>query len=127
MKAWLLASALLVAAAVASGCTQPPVAGPPSATARVEERNVTVHRYVYEPGSNVSINVSLGDEIVLHLTSTDVTHGFAITEYGIHVEVAPGQTTDVRFKADRPGDFTIYCTVFCGSGHPQHKGTLHVA
>jgi heme/copper-type cytochrome/quinol oxidase subunit 2 len=116
---------VLVAATMVSGCTetQPPA----SVNARLEEHNVTIHRYVYEPGTNATLNVTLGDEVVLHLTSTDVTHGFAIQEYGINVEVPAGHSVDVRFKADKAGDFVIYCTVFCGSGHPQHKGTLHVA
>jgi cytochrome c oxidase subunit II len=89
--------------------------------------DVTVGRYEYAPGSGPSLNVTLGEEVLLRVHSADVTHGFAITEYGINVEVPAGQTVEIRFRADHAGDFTIYCTVFCGSGHPQHKGTLHVA
>lgn len=88
---------------------------------------VEVKRYQYSPGTNQSLNLTLGETAILELTSADVTHGFAITEYGIQKEVPPGQKVEVRITASKAGDFTIYCTVFCGTGHPQHKGTLHVA
>lgn len=89
--------------------------------------DVEVSRYRFDPGTGFALNVSRGETVVLRLTSLDVTHGFSILEYGINVEVPPGAVVEVRFTADKAGDFTIYCTVFCGSGHPQHKGTLHVA
>lgn len=87
---------------------------------------VTASRYAYDPGSESPINVSRGSVVILRITSLDVAHGFAIVEYGVNVEAAPGETVEVRFVADEPGDFTIFCTVFCGSGHPRHKGVLHV-
>lgn len=89
--------------------------------------DVTTSRYRFDPGTDQPINVTLGQTVVLRLRSSDVTHGFAIDAYGINVEVPPGDVVEVRFTADRAGDFAIYCTVFCGAGHPEHKGTLHVA
>lgn len=89
--------------------------------------DVVVKRYRFDPGTNAPLNVSSGETVVLRLTSTDVTHGFAIPDYGVNVEVPPGQTVEVRLTANRIGDFAIYCTVFCGTGHPEHRGTLHVA
>lgn len=88
---------------------------------------VKTERYTYTPGSAQAINVTQGTRVVLHATSADVTHGFAIEGYGINEEIPAGEVVTIEFVADKPGDFTIYCTVFCGSGHPQHKGTLHVA
>lgn len=108
--------------------------GPPSPPAagmadpqRVVELNMTTGRYFYEPGTEQPLEVPLGSLVVIRLTSIDVTHGFAILEYGVNVEVPPGEVVEVRFRADKAGDFTMFCTVFCGSGHPQHKGTLRVA
>lgn len=105
--------------------------GPPDAgmaePQRVVELNMTTGRYFYEPGTAQPLEVPLGSLVVLRLTSADVTHGFAILEYGVNVEVPPGEIVEVRFRANRAGDFTMFCTVFCGSGHPQHKGTLRVA
>ena len=113
----LLVAVLVLAGAILAGC-----AGKPPE--RVVD--VTIARYHFEPGTNVSLNATKGETLLLRLTSLDVTHGFAITEYGIDAQVPPGRVTTVRLVADKVGDFVIYCTVFCGTGHPQHKGVLHV-
>jgi cytochrome c oxidase subunit 2 len=63
---------------------------------------------------------------VLYLTSRDVTHGFAIPEYDIVVKIEPGKTTPVSFIADKEGEFTFYCSIFCGVGHSQVEGKLVV-
>lgn len=89
--------------------------------------DVAVKRYDYTPGTAFSLNASLGETVLLRLHGQDVTHGFSILEYGVNVEIPPGQVVEVRLQADKAGLFTIFCTVFCGTGHPQHKGTLHVA
>lgn len=118
----LLAGLLIVAAAaLLAGCAEKDV----PTDARIID--VDIKRYDYTPGSGESLNVTLGETILLRLHGKDVTHGFAIVDHDVNVEVPPGQTIEVILKADKAGDFIIYCTVFCGTGHPQHKGTLHVA
>ena len=119
MSRWLLVGL----AALAAGC----------AAAGEDEReaphvvDVEIGRYSFEPGTSAALEVPRGREIVLRLTSVDVAHGFSILEYNIHAQVPPGAVVEVRFFADKPGAFTIFCTVFCGAEHPQHKGTLLVA
>jgi len=88
--------------------------------------NITMSRYTYVPGKELPINVTQGELITLRLSSTDVKHSFAILEYDVNIEVLPGRSVEVTFRADRAGDFDIFCTVFCGSGHPDHRGILHV-
>lgn len=122
VRAIILVGIALLAASLA-GCLQ----RAPHDDANGVTIEVKASRYKFDPGTLTSINVTKGQVVTLRLTSLDVTHGFAITEYGIQQEVAPGQTVEVHFTADKTGDFVIYCTVFCGTGHPQHKGTLHVA
>ena len=112
---------VLVSGAILAGCA----AKPPAASERVV--NVTVGRYFFDPGTNFSINATKGEAIEIRLTSLDVTHGFAITDYGVQTEVPPRQTVSVHVVASKVGDFVIYCTVFCGTGHPTHKGLFHVA
>ena len=108
---------LLLAAGLLAGCAK-------SAPERTID--IKVGRYFFDPGTNVSLNATKGESLLLRLTSLDVTHGFAITEFGVNTEVPPGKTVTVRLVADKIGDFVIYCTVFCGTGHPQHKGVFHV-
>lgn len=111
----------LAFAALLAGCATKDV--PPD----VRVIDVDVKRYDYTPGTEQTLNVTLGETVLIRVHGLDVTHGFAIVDHDVNIEVPPGQTVEVLFTANRAGDFTIYCTVFCGTGHPQHKGTLHVA
>ncbi len=78
--------------------------------------------------ANATIVVHVGEKVILHIRSLDVTHGFAILGYDTvrPVVVSPGDTVTLTFVADKRGTFTFYCTVFCGTGHPDHKGQLVV-
>lgn len=120
---WLLAAGAVVAGVGLlvglAELAEEPVAG--------DALQVTTERYTYTPGTDAAINVTRGTRVVLDVTSADVTHGFAIEGYGVNEEIPAGETIRIEFTADKAGDFRIYCTVFCGSGHPQHKGMLHVA
>lgn len=114
MKAALLL--VLVAVPLLAGCLERPL---------VKEvvHDVVASRYAYDP-PNVTVRV--GDVVVFRVSSSDVTHGFAIEGLHSGVEIPPGETVEVRVRVTEAGTFTIYCTVFCGTGHPQHKGSLVV-
>ena len=77
---------------------------------------------------NPVIEVSQGDQVVIKLRSSDVTHGFSLKAYGIYVAkgIKPGKTVFVTFKADKAGTFTFMCNVFCGDIHQHMEGTLIV-
>lgn len=84
---------------------------------------------VNPPGDQLAdpmITVRKGDTIVLRIKDLDVPHGFAIEEFGINAFTPPGEIVEVKFVANQMGHFTFFCTVFCGTGHPNHKGTLIV-
>ncbi len=75
------------------------------------------------------IVVSPGDSIRISLISPDVTHGFAINELGINTSYSPKDEglVEVLIPADTPeGTYTMYCSIFCGSGHSHMKGTIVV-
>ena len=74
------------------------------------------------------LHVSKGDQVVLKLRSSDVTHGFELKAYGIHIAegIDPGETIYVKFKADKAGTFLFKCNVFCGDIHHSMQGTLIV-
>ncbi len=84
---------------------------------------VEAFRYGYLPDP---IKVKKGDKVKLLITSRDVKHGFYIKEYGINSTVEKGKITEVNFLANKRGEFTIVCTVYCGSGHLSMKGKLVV-
>ncbi|MFA4906233.1 MAG: cupredoxin domain-containing protein [Candidatus Margulisiibacteriota bacterium] len=94
-----------------------PQAGP------VQEIKVVAKRYEFIPQT---IEVNAGRPVRLVLTSEDVTHGFAIKEFGIDNQIEPGKETIVEFTPDKTGTFDFHCSVFCGLGHGGMKGKLIV-
>lgn len=79
-----------------------------------------------EQRADVTITVHKGATIILRIRSLDVSHGFALEEFGVNTITPPGEPTEVRFVASQTGRFTFFCTVFCGTGHPNHTGILIV-
>lgn len=93
------------------------------ATATKHDVKVASFQFGFTP--NV-IRVNLGDEVVIKLTSKDVSHGFYLDGYAIEEKVDPGQAKEIRFTADRAGTYRFRCAVTCGSLHPFMIGQLVV-
>ncbi|MDP4084184.1 MAG: Sec-dependent nitrous-oxide reductase [Bacillota bacterium] len=73
-----------------------------------------------------TIEVNQGDHVRIHLTNIDrdedITHGFAINNYDLNMEVQPGETKTLDFVADKAGTFPLYCTNFCSALHQEMNG-----
>lgn len=93
------------------------------AIAGIKDIDMTAFKFGFEPNRIV---VKKGDTVKLHITSTDVKHGFAIDEYGINEILPPGQVVNIDFTADKTGTFEFYCAVLCGAGHGNMRGELVV-
>jgi cytochrome c oxidase subunit 2 len=77
--------------------------------------------------SRERIVVNQSDRVRLRIRSEDVVHGFAIGRLGVDAgPIEPGKTVTVEFVADRPGEFTFYCTEWCDPNHPRMRGVLEV-
>src|SRR3989344_4928332 len=68
--------------------------------AKVREFDIQAKKWEFVPGNIV---VNQGDSVILHVTSADVSHGFALLDYGINEQLPPGETVDIRFVADKKG------------------------
>lgn len=77
-----------------------------------------------------SFTVNQGDKVTVTLsnieTVKDMTHGFALEDYGINLALDPGTTHDVTFIADKPGTHWYYCTWFCSALHLEMRGRMLV-
>ena len=93
------------------------------ATNKVKSFSMTAKQFAFDPDT---ITVKKGDHVVLHIKSLDVTHGFALPDFGVNVPLTPGTEQTVEFDATKAGEFTFFCSIVCGSGHADMKGKLFV-
>ncbi len=63
------------------------------------------------------LHVPVDTPISLVMTSEDVIHGFYIPAFRLKHDVVPGRYIKLWFKATTPGEYQIYCTQYCGTGH----------
>lgn len=76
------------------------------------------------------VEVTEGDEVTWRITAAetaqDATHGFCIGGYNINLSLEPGEYSEFKFKADKPGTYPYYCTEFCSALHLEMMGYFHV-
>ena len=108
---------------VGQGSSVPAQGAAPVQSGDFKEFRITAKQFEFVPST---IEVNKGDKVRLIVTSVDVPHGIAIPDYAIDKRIEPGQPVTIEFMADKPGTFTFYCSVFCGSGHSNMKGQLIV-
>jgi cytochrome c oxidase subunit 2 len=89
----------------------------------IKEFTMTAKQWEFTPST---ITVNEGDRVRLSIESMDVTHGFTLAAFDIHETLEPSKNTVVEFTADRAGTYSFFCSVFCGAGHSQMRGTLIV-
>ncbi len=68
--------------------------------------------------------VPVGEPVKLDMISTDVIHGLFIPAFRIKQDVVPGMATYAWFKADTPGDYDLFCSVYCGLQHAKMLTTV---
>ncbi len=90
----------------------------------VREFRIKAPQWYFDP---MVITVNPGETVRFIVTSGDIMHGFAINELGVNLPLSPevAVTTQVVIPPDIPeGTYTMYCSIFCGIGHPYMKGTI---
>jgi cytochrome c oxidase subunit 2 len=84
-------------------------------------------QYTYPNGeTTTTLRIPEGQPIKLNVTSADVWHSFAITEFKVKTDAIPGQTTTAWFTADETGEYEAVCYELCGSGHSAMRGDVIV-
>lgn len=53
-----------------------------------------------------------------------VLHSFYLPAARIKQDIVPGRFTTLWFNIDKPGDYWVFCTEFCGSGHSAMKAMV---
>ena len=70
--------------------------------------------------------VPVGREVKVILSSEDVIHSFYVPSFRIKQDAVPGRYTAVWFKAEKLGEFHVFCAEFCGTSHSGMLTTLRV-
>ncbi|MDD4537636.1 MAG: cupredoxin domain-containing protein [Lentisphaeria bacterium] len=89
---------------------------------RVVEFDAEQYRFVPDP-----LVVIAGEDVELRVMSKDVTHGVMIPEIDFSTDMPMGKRRSAFFTApSAPGEYPIFCSVFCGPEHGDMTGKLIV-
>jgi cytochrome c oxidase subunit II len=64
--------------------------------------------------------------VKLVMISSDVIHSMFVPDFRIKQDVVPNRYTQQWFQANNPGEYIIFCTEYCGQGHSDMLGMVHV-
>ena len=83
-------------------------------------------RYGYEPEL-----LRLEHDVLyrFRMMAVDADHGISMNfRMGSRmIRCRARMLTEMTARFTRPGKYMVYCTVYCGEGHDQMKGTIIVA
>ncbi|PIU82664.1 cytochrome C oxidase subunit II [Candidatus Micrarchaeota archaeon CG06_land_8_20_14_3_00_50_6] len=97
--------------------------GQQSSLPAVKEFTIWAKDWQFIP-SNITVNK--GDLVKITLVNPDVAHGIAIPEFGFDLKAGARETATGEFTAGKEGNYTFFCSVYCGEGHNGMKGVLIV-
>ena len=72
------------------------------------------------------LTVPVGSKVTIYVASSDLQHGFKVTDTNINMQIVPGQVSKVVYTFDTVGEFPYLCTEYCGKGHATMYGTVKV-
>jgi cytochrome c oxidase subunit 2 len=84
---------------------------------------------VQDPDGRRQINeITLCEGVPVKVTGTseDVIHDFGIPAFRSKFDVVPGRYTAAWYKPTKVGDYHLFCDQYCGMGHSQMVGKVHV-
>jgi cytochrome c oxidase subunit 2 len=84
---------------------------------------ISAKRFEFNPSS---IQLKLGEPVILELTSLDREHGFSAPDLALEADIRPGEPTRIAFTPKKVGTFPFHCDIFCGDGHEDMSGLLVV-
>jgi nitrous-oxide reductase len=77
------------------------------------------------------VRVNEGDDVYFHWTNLeqddDIAHGFGILWSSCNMQVEPGETKTMHWKATKAGIVPFYCSNFCSALHQEMQGYIEVS
>jgi cytochrome c oxidase subunit 2 len=96
------------------------------------EINVTAEQWLYKfkyPDGRTEVNevrVPVGKPVKFIMTSADVIHGFYLPAFRVKQDILPGSYTYLWVQPQKVGEYEIFCTQYCGTGHSTMRAELVV-
>ncbi|MEE2975040.1 MAG: cytochrome c oxidase subunit II [Thermodesulfobacteriota bacterium] len=96
------------------------------------EINVKAQKWMWTfnyPNGKTTLNelyVPINKPIRLVMQSQDVLHSFFIPAFRVKQDLLGNRYTFINFTATKEGIYKIYCTEYCGAGHSDMGGKVHV-
>lgn len=72
------------------------------------------------------LHLPVNKPVIIHLTSKDVIHSFALPIMRVKQDAIPGMSIPVWFEPNKTGESEIACAQLCGLGHYRMRGFLTV-
>jgi len=72
------------------------------------------------------IYIPVNRPVRLIMSSEDVIHSFFVPSFRVKMDVLPNRYTDLWFHPTEEGVHTLLCTEYCGRGHSDMLGQIHV-
>jgi len=101
--------------------------------ARIERKGNRVDVYMLAVRTHFTpdkIKVNEGDDVYFHVTNLeqddDIAHGFGIIWSNDNMQIEPGETKTMHWKAERVGITPFYCSNFCSALHQEMQGLIEV-
>jgi len=63
------------------------------------------------------LHVPANQDVLLNISSQDVIHSFWVPQFRLKQDAIPGQATELRFVATKPGTYSVVCAELCGAYH----------
>jgi cytochrome c oxidase subunit II len=68
------------------------------------------------------LNLPIGRPVIVHLSSKDVIHSFALPQMRVKQDAIPGIVHNLWFTPTVAGEWEIACSQLCGLGHYRMRG-----
>jgi cytochrome c oxidase subunit II len=74
-----------------------------------------------------TIELHVGQETTLRLTSSEGVHGLESSDLGIPLTtITPGSFASVKVSPKKAGKYVLHCAIMCGAGHADMALTVDV-
>ncbi|MFY9628551.1 MAG: cytochrome c oxidase subunit II [Methylocystis sp.] len=74
--------------------------------------------------ANGELHLPVGRPVKVLLRSLDVLHDFYVPQIRAKMDLVPGIVSYLWFTPTKIGEYEILCAAYCGTGHPQMRGTM---